>query len=130
MTQIKISICRVYTPPPQKEGVWILIDRLWPRGLKKDKLPFDSWLKDLAPSSNLRIWFHKDPTHWPEFVVRYQNELQEQAQLIEQTLHSAADSSITLFYAAKNIEKNHALVLQAVMRAWPEKADIKALLHL
>ncbi|HEL9664694.1 TPA: DUF488 domain-containing protein [Legionella pneumophila] len=119
-----IQICRVYTPPPIKEGVWILIDRLWPRGLKKDALAFDLWLKDITPSVSLRQWFHGDSDErWNDFVDCYIEELDNKGDLIERILEMAREAPITLFYAAKEPKHNHALVLQAVLYSWPNHPD-------
>lgn len=115
-----IQICRVYSPPETKEDVWILVDRLWPRGLKKDKLAFDWWLQDIAPSTALRRWFHNDPLlRWDEFVRLYTAELNDNKVLIAQVLALFAKTSVTLFYAAKDNEHNHAIVLQHVLASWP-----------
>lgn len=78
LNQKAIRICRVYAPPAKKTGTWILIDRLWPRGLKKEKLEFDLWLKEIAPNSELRQWYHENPAaRWLEFAERYIAELKE-----------------------------------------------------
>lgn len=125
MASLNISICRVYSPPVQKEGTWILVDRLWPRGLKKDALAFDLWLKEITPSTELRKWFHQDSAvNWLEFERRYIRELQEKPELIEQVREQAAHSPVILFYAAKDPVHNHALVLQKVLLCWPECPDV------
>lgn len=124
----RIDICRVYTPPKVKEGVWILVDRLWPRGLKKGTLAFDFWLKDITPSTALRQWFHGDSDErWREFVDCYIGELVNKGELIEHILEQAEQTPVTLFYAAKDPKHNHALILQAVLCSWPHPPD-KALL--
>lgn len=120
MTVTKITLSRVYSPPERKEGIWLLVDRLWPRGIKKDSIPFDMWLKDIAPSPALRKWFHQDRDNWPEFAMRYAQELKEKPELIEHVLTLAKTSPITLFYAAKDLQHNHALVLQNVLKSWPK----------
>ncbi len=120
----KITICRVYEPPAHKEGIWILVDRLWPRGIKKDTLAIDLWLKEIAPSSSLRKWFNHEPDKWPGFEQRYMEELQDKQKLIECILEKARHSPITLFYAAKDTYHNHALVLQAVLKNWPKLPKI------
>ncbi|HHL3494066.1 TPA: DUF488 domain-containing protein [Legionella pneumophila] len=125
MTTPQIALSRVYSPPERKEGLWILVDRLWPRGIKKDSIPLDMWLKDIAPSPALRKWFHQDREHWPEFATRYAQELKEKPELIEHLLTLANTSPITLFYAAKDPHHNHALVLQKVLKSWPKTPEIK-----
>lgn len=120
MTQLKITICRVYNPPVNKEGKWILVDRLWPRGVKKEEIAFDLWLKDIAPSPALRKWFNHEPDKWAVFAKRYVQELKEEQDLIEQVRDLAKQSSVTLFYAAKDTHHNHALVLQKILIFWPD----------
>lgn len=116
----RIRLCRVYAPPKTKEGVWILVDKLWPRGLKKEALDFDLWLKEITPSTLLRRWFHEAPKErWNEFVTQYIDELHHKKPLIEQVLEIAQNSPITLFYAAKDLEHNHAIVLKEVLCSWP-----------
>ncbi|HAT1819567.1 TPA: DUF488 family protein [Legionella pneumophila] len=125
MTTLQIALSRVYSLPEHKEGLWILVDRLWPRGIKKDSIPLDMWLKDIAPSPSLRKWFHQDREHWPEFAKRYAQELKEKPELIEHVLALANTSPVTLFYAAKDLQHNHALVLQKVLKSWPKMPEIK-----
>ncbi|MGQ3891661.1 DUF488 domain-containing protein [Legionella sp. CNM-4043-24] len=126
--QNRIAICRVYTPPAVKEGTWILVDRLWPRGIKKDALAFDLWLKEITPSTALRQWFHEDiDRHWHEFIERYIAELSHKGDLIERILDMAEQAPVTLFYASKDPRHNHALILNAVLCSWPSLPD-KALL--
>lgn len=120
MLPTKISICRVYHPPATKDGIWILVDRLWPRGLKKNTLAFDFWLKDIAPSPELRIWFNHDPNKWDDFAQKYAQELQDKPELMKQVTTLALDSLVTLFYAAKDVQHNHALVLQQALISWPK----------
>ena len=129
MRQNTIHICRVYTPPKVKEGVWILVDRIWPRGLKKETLAFDLWLKDITPSVSLRQWFHENiEARWGEFVDCYIEELAHKGDLIEHILEQTEHTSVTLFYAAKNLKHNHARILQAVLYFWPQKPDKTLLL--
>lgn len=120
MDHPKIIICRVYTPPSHKEGVWILVDRLWPRGIKKESMAFDHWLKEIAPSPALRKWFNHEPDKWSDFARRYVKELQNKQELIEDILEKAKHASITLFYAAKDTQHNNAQVLQKVLESWPD----------
>jgi len=127
-TQNKIKICRVYAPPKHKHGMWVLVDRLWPRGLKKDAIAFDLWLKEIAPSTPLRQWFHQDPqTRWSEFVKKYIHELHTNASLIEPLLDKAQQTPVTLFYAAKDTQHNQALILQAVLNSWPSPPEIESI---
>ena len=119
MDHSDISICRVYNPPESKKGIWILVDRLWPRGIKKDAIAFDLWLKEIAPSPTLRKWFNHEPDKWIEFYRRYVTELKNKQELIESVNKTALHTPVTLFYAAKDPLHNHALVLQATLISWP-----------
>lgn len=125
----KIVICRVYTPPKIKEGVWVLVDRLWPRGIKKETLAFDLWLKDITPSAALRQWFHENiEKRWSEFIDCYIEELNHKGDLIERILEMAEQTPVTLFYAAKDSKHNHVLILKAVLCSWPNLPDKTLLL--
>ncbi|MBX3710115.1 MAG: DUF488 family protein [Gammaproteobacteria bacterium] len=124
-----IHICRVYTPPARKLGMWILVDRLWPRGLKKEALAFDLWLKDITPSTALRQWFHKKSIErWREFAEQYIAELKNKGLLIEQVQKMAKHAPVTLFYAAKDAEHNHAIILREIICLWPKSPKIKSFL--
>ena len=107
-----IKIKRVYEQPDKDDGRRILVDRLWPRGLTKEKASVDLWLKDIAPSTELRKWFGHDPGKWGEFKKRYLAELGgkgEQIRLLKQEMEKGV---VTLVYGAKDEEHNEALVLQ------------------
>ena len=109
---MNIKIKRVYEPRDKDDGMRILVDRLWPRGLTKEKASVDLWLKDIAPSTELRKWFGHDPSKWQEFKKRYLKELKgnsEQVQLLKQEVDKG---TVTLVYGAKDEEHNEALVLQ------------------
>ncbi|MDE2260396.1 MAG: DUF488 domain-containing protein [Betaproteobacteria bacterium] len=109
---MKIRIKRVYEQPDRHDGRRILVDRLWPRGLTKEKACVDLWLKEIAPSTKLRKWFGHDPGRWEEFKKRYLAELKgnsEQIQLLKQAL---AKDTVTLVYGAKDEEHNEAIVIQ------------------
>lgn len=108
-----IAIKRAYETPAKSDGVRILVDRLWPRGVLKAKLKLDAWEKELAPSTKLRQWFGHDPKRWSEFKKRYKVELhahRDQLRLLKHRAHK-----ITLVYAAKDTEHNHAVVLREVL---------------
>jgi len=107
-----IKIKRVYELPDQHDGRRILVDRLWPRGLTKEKAGIDLWLKEIAPSTELRKWFDHDPGRWEEFKDRYLAELKdnhEQIRLLKQELDKGI---VTLVYAAKDEEHKQAIVIQ------------------
>lgn len=103
------ALKRIYEPPDDGDGERILVDRLWPRGVTKAEAALDQWLKDIAPSPELRKWFRHDPAHWDEFGRRYRAELSANAEAVEQLrrLHG----KVTLLYAAHDEQHNHALVL-------------------
>jgi uncharacterized protein YeaO (DUF488 family) len=108
----RFRIKRVYELPDKHDGRRILVDRLWPRGLTKKKASIDLWLKDIAPSTELRKWFDHDPGRWEEFKERYLDELKgnsEQIQLLKQELDKGI---VTLVYGAKDEEHNQAVVIQ------------------
>lgn len=109
---MKIRIKRVYEPPGDEDGRRILVDRLWPRGLSKERACIDLWLKDIAPNTELRRWFNHDPERWDEFKERYLAELNtngEQIALLKQELDKGV---VTLVYGAKDEKHNQAVVLQ------------------
>lgn len=109
---MKIAIKRVYEKPTKADGKRILVDRLWPRGLTKEKAAIDLWLKDIAPTTDLRKWFGHDPDKWKEFQKRYRQELKknkEQVSLLDEQLKN---NVVTLVYGAKDEEHNEALVLK------------------
>ena len=111
---MSISLKRVYEPPAKADGVRVLVDRLWPRGVTKSKAAIDLWAKDLAPSTELRKWFGHDPERWPEFQGKYRAELKGNAALSE-IRGLAQKKHITLVYAAKDQLHCHPLVLKQVL---------------
>ena len=109
---MELKIKRVYEKPDKEDGLRILVDRLWPRGLTKENASVDLWLKDLAPSTELRKWFGHDPVKWKEFQKRYLQELEknkEQGLLLKEQINKG---KVTLVYGAKDEEHNEALVLK------------------
>ncbi|HXR50056.1 MAG TPA: DUF488 domain-containing protein [Verrucomicrobiae bacterium] len=106
-----IKIKRVYWEYDPKDGKRILIDRLWPRGLSKDKARIDLWLKDIAPTAELRQWFGHDPGKWPEFQKRYESELDANKESVETLRNQLEDGPATLVYGAKDEQHNDAVVL-------------------
>ena len=107
---------RAYEKPSKDDGERILVERLWPRGLTKMKAKIDLWLKDVAPSTELRRWFGHDPKKWDEFRTRYQNELKNKDELIKLLKRKAKNGTITLIYAARDEEHNGALVLKRFLK--------------
>ena len=110
-----IQLKRVYAEPSATDGKRILVDRLWPRGLSKEKAQVDLWLKEVAPSNDLRKWFAHDPAKWPEFKKRYRAELKQNPDAVAE-LKAAAKGNTTLLYGARDTEHNEAVVLQELLR--------------
>ena len=108
----RIRIKRAYFAPAADDGYRILVDRLWPRGLRKAKAKLDEWDKDIAPSPELRIWFGHEPERFAEFSRRYRAELAKRRDDVARLRTLARETSLTLIYAAKDPACNHALVLQ------------------
>tara|TARA_R110002073_G_scaffold29177_9_gene92126 strand:- start:882 stop:1250 length:369 start_codon:yes stop_codon:yes gene_type:complete len=107
-----IEIARVYESPKSAKGYRVLVDRLWPRGVKKEDLKLDDWLKEIAPSDKLRKWFDHDVDKWDEFRERYKKELKANRDLINSLLETAEKQSVVLLYAAKDEAHNNAVVLK------------------
>jgi uncharacterized protein YeaO (DUF488 family) len=112
-----IKIKRAYVAPGRDDGTRILVDRLWPRGLTKRKAKIDLWLKDLAPSTELRKWFGHDPEKWKQFQSRYAGELKSKKGQLEILKQKAAEGPVTLIYGAKDELHNEAVVLQRKLPA-------------
>ncbi|MGW4566083.1 DUF488 domain-containing protein [Streptomyces sp. NPDC004561] len=109
----KITYRRVYEEPSPQDGKRVLVDRLWPRGVRKEDAHLDEWLKDVAPSTDLRHWYHHDPERFAEFRRRYVAELEgpEHEQAVQQLRDLAARGTVTLLTATKNAEHSEAAVL-------------------
>ncbi len=112
-----INIKRVYEPYEAADGFRILVDRLWPRGIKKETAHVDLWAKDVAPSTGLRKWFHHEEQHWPEFVQRYKAELKDSGALATLLPEIKKHKTVTLLYGAKDEENNQAVVLRELLEA-------------
>lgn len=107
-----IYLKRAYDPAARRDGLRILVDRLWPRGVSKEKAQLDLWLKEIAPSTELRKWFNHDPEKWAEFRRRYRSELKQKGDVLLLLKHCTTESAVTFIYAAHDEEHNHALVLK------------------
>jgi uncharacterized protein YeaO (DUF488 family) len=107
-----LRIKRVYEPPAPADGTRILVDRLWPRGLTKERARVDLWLKEIAPSTELRRWFGHDPARWAEFQARYRAELAANAEPVAHLRAEMARGPVTLVYGAKDEAHNDAIVLR------------------
>jgi uncharacterized protein YeaO (DUF488 family) len=112
-----IQVKRIYDSVTEDDGYRVLIDRLWPRGFSKEDAKVDLWMKEIAPSTELRKWFHHNPDKWMEFQQRYKDELVNKKELIDQLLKLEKEKKvITLLFSAKDREKNQAMVLIEVLR--------------
>jgi|SRR6185437_1275090 len=114
-----VHIKRAYEPTSRSDGIRILVDRLWPRGLKKEQVKIVKWMKELGPSTELRKSFGHDPAHWKEFRKRYKAELRRpQARaMLKEVSKAAAHGTVTLVYSAKDEEHNQAVVISEILRS-------------
>lgn len=112
-----ITLKRAYEPVAREDGTRLLVERLWPRGVKKDALRLDAWIKDVAPSTKLRQWFGHDPTKWPQFQRRYRAELERNEEALEPILKAARRGRVTLIYSSHDQERNNAVVLKAYIES-------------
>ncbi len=117
MKKNAIQVKRVYDDPAASDGYRVLVDRLWPRGVKKADLKYDLWLKDITPSSDLRKWFHEDKTRWSEFTKRYCAELDKEQDAVKQLQDKARHGTVTLLSATKDESHNHANVLRDYLKS-------------
>ena len=107
-----IRLKRVHDLPESDDGLRFLVDRLWPRGMKKEDLPLDGWLKDVAPSDELRHWFGHEPAKWDDFCCRYHAELKGNSEAWRPLLDMARQQEITLLFSAHDLERNNAVALK------------------
>jgi uncharacterized protein YeaO (DUF488 family) len=110
---MNIKIKRVYDKPEPGDGVRILVERLWPRGLSKEDAHVDMWLKDIAPSTELRKWFSHDPSKWEEFRRRYYRELDQNRDAVNELLGITEGNAVTFVYGSREKEYNSALALKS-----------------
>jgi uncharacterized protein YeaO (DUF488 family) len=113
---LDVRIKRVYEQPEAGDGYRVLVDRLWPRGLSRERANLDEWAKELAPSDELRKWFGHDPDRFAEFRTRYRAELRDRGDEIERLLSLAHSGPLTILYAARDHEHNNAVVLAELIR--------------
>jgi len=109
---MKMKLKRAYETPDASDGIRILVDRVWPRGVTKEKLQIDHWLREVAPSSELRKWFAHDPAKWDEFRRRYEEELAQNSEPLGQIMEQLKHGPVTLVYGAKDEKHNQAVVLK------------------
>lgn len=112
-----IKLKRAYEPPASDDGIRVLIDRLWPRGVKKADVAIDEWMKEIAPSTELRKWFGHDPKRWPEFRRRYKSEVRQHAEQFSRLRNLAQHGRITLVFSAHDEAHNDAVVLKDLLLA-------------
>lgn len=120
-TRPQVRLKRAYDAPAKSDGRRVLVDRLWPRGVSKDELRLDDWLKEVAPSAGLRKWFGHDPAKWGAFKNRYFRELDEQSEAVERLLARGRERTVTLVFGAKDVHHNDAVALKEYLERHVEK---------
>ena len=110
-----VRLKRAYEPAAAEDGKRFLVDRIWPRGMQQDELAIEAWLKDLAPSTELRKWFGHDPSRWAEFQRRYRGELAAHPDALAPLLDAVRHGTVTLIYGARDTQHNQAVVLKQVL---------------
>lgn len=113
--KLDIRLKRAYLPPSPEDGARVLVDRLWPRGVRKSEAAIDRWAKDIAPSTELRRWFGHDPARWEEFRQRYREELKKDSELLDELRQIARNGTLTLVYSAHDEAHNQAVVLREAL---------------
>jgi uncharacterized protein YeaO (DUF488 family) len=120
-TRPQVRLKRAYDSAAESDGRRVLVDRLWPRGISKDELQIDDWLKEVAPSTRLRKWFGHDPAKWGAFKDRYFRELDEQSEAVERLLARGREGTVTLVFGAKDVHHNDAVALKEYLERHAEK---------
>lgn len=110
-----VRVKRIYDDPEERDGHRVLVDRLWPRGVSKERARLDRWMREIGPSDELRTWFGHDPARWDEFVDRYHRELDGRPELVAELEELAADGPLTLLYSARGEAHNQAVALAAYL---------------
>jgi len=116
MAELDITLRRAYDPAAEDDGYRVLVDRLWPRGVSREKARLDEWARELAPSTELRRWFGHDPERFEEFQRRYREELAEHRDELEELRARARSGRLTLVFGARDTEHNEAVVLAEILR--------------
>ena len=111
----RVQVKRVYEPAARSDGFRVLVDRLWPRGLTKDRAAVDLWMKEIAPSTELRRWFGHDPKRWRQFQTRYRAELLEHGTELALLRSRARKGTVTLLFGARDVDHNEAVVLKEIL---------------
>jgi uncharacterized protein YeaO (DUF488 family) len=114
-----ICLKSVYAEAEQRDGLRVLVDRLWPRGMSRERLQLDAWVKELAPSAGLRRWFGHDPAKWEEFRQRYFGELAGQEAAVAALVEKIGDRQVTLLFSAKDHQHNNAVALRDYLKGQP-----------
>lgn len=120
---MQIHTTRIYDDPAGNDGLRILVDRIWPRGMSKEEARLDQWIKDIAPSTELRQWFNHDPDKWDAFKQRYFKELRKQDNKLKSLLDETDKQRITLVYAANDQQHNNAIALREYLLTLIEDTD-------
>jgi uncharacterized protein YeaO (DUF488 family) len=113
---MEVRLKRAYEPPTASDGYRVLVDRLWPRGVRREEARLDEWARELAPSAELRRWFGHDPERFEEFRRRYTDELAGQEEKLRELRRRAREGALTLVYSARDVEHNDAVVLAEILR--------------
>ena len=111
-----VRIKRIYDAPARTDGLRVLVDRVWPRGITKKAAALDLWVKEVAPSTELRKWFNHDPQRWMDFRLRYRRELRKHRKELEELRAQAAKRRVTLLFGARDTEHNQAVVLREALQ--------------
>jgi len=125
---MSVFIKRIYEPQSPDDGHRVLVDRLWPRGIRKDNAQIDEWLKDVAPSPDLRKWFGHQPEKWEIFCKRYSDELKISTSFVQLKSRIKNYKTLTLIYSARDKQHNHAKVLQGLLQSFPDSNQVSHLL--
>jgi uncharacterized protein YeaO (DUF488 family) len=121
-----IAIKRIYEPASPSDGMRILVDRMWPRGIKKDEAKIDLWLKEIGPSTSLRQWFGHEPARWETFRKRYRAELSKNDATVRLRQLARTTKRITLLYSARDEDHNQAVVLAELLKKAPRRKAARA----
>jgi len=113
---MEVRLKRAYEPPAASDGYRVLVDRLWPRGVRREEARLDEWARELAPSAELRRWFGHDPERFEEFRRRYTEELAGQGEKLRELRRRAREGALTLVYSSRDVEHNDAVVLAEILR--------------
>lgn len=119
-----ITIKRIYAEPSEADGFRVLVDRLWPRGMTREKARVNLWLKEIAPTTELRKWFGHDLKRWPDFVERYQEELKTKSELLTVLADKARQGTVTLLFAGRDEDHNEAVVLYRLLTPRQDKSGM------